>query len=271
MISGRTSLVVNGIDSKFANLEPFYYRIRNCDTNMNSNTPANKYQIQKIIQNTVRVPTSEYIMNKAALTTYVSPSKITYYVCWNQQSDRPVPSVQKATIPTGTNTSLNGKHTSHTSSRPGCQTPGGAGCDIKHNSYDRYLNRLKGKKVLRRGVVPSTFGSPVIPFNQAYPVYGGKQFKTAIINGCNCPYSNNPNADSIIYNNSSFDSINNVIFKYTVGTYVYAVQNPSVGDVKAQIIQVIGANQFIIQFEDGTISNVYSNQIKLYFPCTNCN
>jgi len=124
-------------------------------------------------------------MNKAALSVVPSSKE----VCWNQQSDRPVPSVQKATIPTGTFTSMNGRHTSHTSSRPGCQTPGGIGCDIKHNSYDRYLNRLKGKKVLKREIIPPAFALPYIPFNPAYPVYGSKLMKTSIVAGCVCPSS----------------------------------------------------------------------------------
>ena len=105
-------------------------------------------------------------------------------------SDRPVPSVQRVTVPTGTNNSLNRRHTSVTSSKPGSQTPGGKGCDIKHNSYDRYLNRLKGKGPLRRGVVPPTFGAP-IPFNPAFPIYGGKTVKTNIVTGCDCPIENN--------------------------------------------------------------------------------
>jgi len=163
----------------------YYYNCRNCDTNLTSNTPANRYQIQKRIQNTVRVPSSEYLMNKAALN--VVPRNIGNDVCWNQQSDRPVPSVQKATIPTGTFTSMNGRHTSYTSSRPGCQTPGGVGCDIKHNSYERYLNRKKGKNVLKRGIIPPTFALPYIPFNRAHPVYGSKLMKTSIVAGCVCP------------------------------------------------------------------------------------
>jgi hypothetical protein len=185
-----------------------YYKCRNCDTNLTANTPANRYQIQKLIQNTVRVPASEYVMNKASLNVVPNGKD----VCWNQQSDRSVPSIQKATIPTGMFNSMNGKHTSHTSSRPGCQTPGGVGCDIKHNSYDRYLNRLKGKKILKRGIIPPEFALPTIPFNRAYPVYGGKLVKTAIVSGykCACPskiddniiYQTNENA--IKYSMSSF-------------------------------------------------------------------
>jgi hypothetical protein len=189
-----------------------YYKCRNCDTNITANTPANRYQIQKLIQNTVRVPSSEYLMNKASLNV-VSTGK---EVCWNQQSDRPFPSVQKATIPTGMFTSMNGKHTSHTSSRPGCQTPGGVGCDIKHNSYDRYLNRLKGKKILKRGIIPPEFALPTIPFNRAYPVYGGKLVKTSIVAGCKCsPYG----VDETILYKTNENALQNAMSSFTPGAY----------------------------------------------------
>jgi len=128
----RTSIVYND-PSKIVGLPPYYYRLRSCDTNLTSNTPANQYQRLKLIQNTVRVPSSLYTMNLGSLSAYVKPTDATYGVCWNQMSDRPVPSVQKATVPSGYS-SLNTKGHSVTSSRPGCQTPGGVGCDIKHNS-----------------------------------------------------------------------------------------------------------------------------------------
>ena len=122
----KTALVFNPLN-KILGLPPFYYRLRDCDTNLTSNTPANQYQRLKLIQNTVRVYSSLYTSNLGPLNAYVKPTNATYGVCWNQMSDRPIPSVQKATIPTGSNTTLNRKHTSVTSSRPGCQTPGGIG------------------------------------------------------------------------------------------------------------------------------------------------
>lgn len=206
VIITKTSKVCNRY-SKMLGLVPFYYRSRNCDTNLNGNTSADQYQKQQIIQKTVRVPASLYLSNLGPLTAYRQPNSDPqtgqYGVCWNQMSDRPVPSVQRATVPTGTNCTLNRRGTSVTSSRPGCQTPGGKGCDIKHNSYDRYLNRLKGKGPLRRGVVPPNFGSSV-PFNNAYPVYGGKTVKTSIVTGCNCPIGNTEEQDMSIYDNSYY-------------------------------------------------------------------
>lgn len=184
----KTSIVFN-YPWKCVGLPPFYHRWRVCNTNLTGNTPADQYQKLKLIQNTVRVAASLYTANLGPLTAYTrpitDPSVGLYGVCWNQMSDRPVPSVQRASVPTGYNNSLNRRHSSVTSSKPGSQTPGGAGCDIKHNSYDRYLNRLKGKGPLRRGVIPRGFGAP-IPFNPAFPVYGGKTTKTNIVTGCNC-------------------------------------------------------------------------------------
>ena len=211
IITGKTSLVFN-CPSKLVGLPPQYYRCRDCDTNLNGNSPADQYQKLKLIQNTVRVQGSLYTSNLGPLNAYKKPvsdwQTLQYGVCWNQMSDRPVPSVQRATVPTGYNTSMNRRHTSVTSSKPGSQTPGGKGCDIKHNSYDRYLNRLKGKGPLRRGVIPKTFGAP-IPFNPAFPIYGGKTVKTNIVSGCDCPIgtpAQNLQQDISVYKNPLYYS-----------------------------------------------------------------
>lgn len=148
---------------------------RRCDTNLTSNTPAVKKQIQKIIQNVVRVPSSLYTMNLGALTAYRNP-----YVTWNRMSDRGQASVQKTYIPGGGG-QLGGNSTRSaiTRCRPGALSPGGVGCDIKHNSYDRYLNRLKGRGPLRQGI-PT-------PRHNNQPMTGGKVVNFGIIAGCHCP------------------------------------------------------------------------------------
>jgi len=228
IIVGKTSIVFNH-PNKEVGLPLYYYRYRVCDTNLNGNTPADQYQKLKLIQNTVRVQGSLYTANLGPLSAYkkpISDPNVGFYgVCWNQMSDRPVPSVQRASIPTGYNTSMNRRHTSVTSSKPGSQTPGGVGCDIKHNSYDRYLNRLKGKGPLRRGKIPATFGIP-IPFNPAFPIYGGKTVKTNIVSGCDCPIgtpSSYFNQDINIYNDPNYqpDTTPNY-YVYSVGSLVYA-------------------------------------------------
>ena len=268
-----TSIIFNN-SSKIVGLEPYYYRYRGCDTNLTTNSPANQYQRLKLIQNTVRVYSSLYTMNVAALTAYRKPSVITHGVCWNQMSDRPFPSVQKTVVPTGYFHSLNNRHYSVTSSRPGGQSPGGVGCDIKHNSYDRYLNRLKGKGPLRLGVVPQKYGEPYLPFNPAFPIYGGKTIKTNIVNGCNCPINASIEDISKLYVNSDYIPISEDRFKiyYSVGDNVYAIKEKTDYYSKAVVIAINSNNRQVydIQFEDGTIMTNISYVVLLkYYPC-NC-
>jgi hypothetical protein len=290
----KTSLVYNR-NSKLTGLVPFYYRVRSCDTNMTSNTPANQYQRQKIIQNTVRVSSSLYTTNLASLSAYARPTTATHGVCWNQMSDRPVPSVQKGQVPTGSFNSLNGRHHSVTSSKPGSQSPGGIGCDIKHNSYDRYLNRLKGKGPLKRGIIPQNIPGPVpgisinpafpgyyIPFNPAFPIYGGKTIKTGIVSGCDCCSLKNVDetveqkifecktADARIYNNPFYQPYPDTTYGFNKGDYVYAIENGTNFYVKAQVTHVDG-DVYTVLFADGTTEFKTLYELKIYYTCgTNC-
>ncbi len=264
----KTAIVYNE-PNKIVGLPAYYYRLRSCDTNLNGNTPADQYQKLKLIQNTVRVPSSLYSANLGPLTAYRKPTTATYNVCWNQMSDRPVPSVQRVTVPTGQNNSMNSRRHSVTSSKPGCQTPGGKGCDIKHNSYDRYLNRLKGKGPMRRGVVPPAFGAP-IPYNPAYPVYGGKTMKTSIIDDCDCPIDGNQvEQNERIYNDPLYQEVPQVPYGFNNGTYVYAMQSGNNFYTRAIVLSSSGDN-YTIQFDNGTIEHQNVYELKIYFPC-NCN
>lgn len=275
IITGKTSIVFNH-PSKEVGLPPYYYRCRNCDTNLNGNSPADQYQKLKLIQNTVRVQGSLYTANLGPLSAYKKPTAATYGVCWNQMSDRPVPSVQRATVPTGYNTSLNRRHTSVTSSKPGSQTPGGVGCDIKHNSYDRYLNRLKGKGPLRRGVIPPTFGAP-IPFNPAFPIYGGKTVKTNIVSGCDCPIGTpeqNFQQDISVYKNPLYypDPSNNY-YIYSIGSVVYAQPEGKtfVSEGTITSINSTTPTTYNVTFDDPTLiskTGGYTyNELTPYFNC----
>ena len=251
------------------NLNPFYYRVRNCDTNLTSNTPANQYQRQKIIQNTVRVASSLYTMNLGALNAYTQPTSATYNVCWNQMSDRPIPSIQKTYVPTK-GSIIGSSSTRHTVTgpRPGAQSPGGIGCDIKHNSYDRYLNRLKGKAPLRRGIIPPNFGDP-IPFNRAFPVYGGKTTKTSIVNNCNCPIESKTD-DSRIYSDPLYYPEPTITCEdmFKVGDYVYATEGTSPYYVRALIFEYDTNTQiYKVVFDDGIPEEKTCNELRVYFPC----
>ena len=92
---------------------------------------------QQRIRNLVRVPSSLYTMNTAATNVYQQSNVVpcnNRVTAWNQMSDRLAPAVQHAYVSFRSSKSL----------RPGALTPGGVGCDIKHNSYERRLLKLKG-------------------------------------------------------------------------------------------------------------------------------
>jgi hypothetical protein len=277
----RTALVTNNPFEPFQgdSKVPFFYRECNCDTNLTSNTPANQYQRQKIIQNTVRVPSSLYSMNLAALNAYQKPSSVysvinvagsNYIVSpgvnWNQMSDRKEPHLQPFATSSGSAYGGNSTKRSLTRLRPGSMSPGGAGVDIKHNSYDRYLNRLKGRTPVRRGVIPPTFGVPIIPFNLAAPVYGGKTVKMSIVSGCNCP--DGSNNDSVIYNNP-YTQPQSYNLGFSLGQTVYAKEGSNDYYSKAIIITVINDNDYIVRFDDNVEEEKTRDELRLYFPC-NC-
>ena len=130
----------------------------------------------KRIENTVRVPSSEYTMNKSALNVYTPPKSQFAYVNWNQMSDRAVPGVTKSIVPSHGNST----RTSLTRMRPGSTSAPGKGVDMKHGSYDRYLARLKGKSVLRTS--PNPNNAQVV--NNAKSIKWGIAYSESCINNC---------------------------------------------------------------------------------------
>ncbi len=107
------------------------------------------------IWNAVRVPASEFTMNKGAITINEKSrdKKIAAYPAgtWNQSSDRIYPHTTKNPVPTRGNS----VRSSITRQRPGSQSPGGKGVDIKHNSYARYLGRINGNNIRKGPYVAS--------------------------------------------------------------------------------------------------------------------
>jgi hypothetical protein len=237
---------------------------------LNSTDSAYQYQTQKIIQNTVRVPASLYTSDLGALSVYQRPSLRTG-VNWNQMSDRAVPHIQ-TNSGSSQGSFYHGSSTRHTQTRcrPGACTPGGAGVDIKHNSYYRYMDRLKAKKDIRRGVIPPTFGIP-FPFVPAFPIYGGKTVKTAIVSGCGCPtdYSRTLRDDALIYQAHFNPLMFDTSIVYSVGQFVYARLSNVTPVLKAQIIAIVGAVYTVKFVNDSSVANVSSLQLMPYFPC-NC-
>jgi hypothetical protein len=259
---------------------------RRCNQNLASNNPASQYQRQKLIQNTVRVYSSLYTMNLAGLAGYQRPLKIpqlveqngTPYVApanvyWNQMSDRARPANQRVKIASGSTYHTSSTRHTITRNRPGAMSPGGIGVDIKHNSYDRYLNKIKGKAPLRRGIIPPGYGE-YIPFNRAFPIYGGKTVKTAIINGCDCPdITDNSEQNKRIYasiSNVIQDSILSVKYQFNIGDFVWAKKFVSDDTLyKAEIINIINGN-YTVKFDDDITRELAYCELLIYFDC-NCN
>lgn len=255
---------------------------RGCNRNLASNNPASQYQRQKLIQNTVRVYASLYTMNLAGLAGYERPLRepqlveqagtpyiVPPNVYWNQMSDRARPSNQVAKVASGSTYHTSSTRHTITRNRPGAMSPGGIGVDIKHNSYDRYLNKLKGKAPLRRGVIPPNYGAP-IPYNRAYPIYGGKIVKTAIINGCDCP--DNSEQDKFIYadtSNALQDNILSITYEFHVGDNVWAKKFQSESVLYKGTIMEIDKGIYTVKFEDDTIREFVYSDLLIYFEC-NC-
>jgi len=258
---------------------------KGCNKNMASNDPATRYQIQKIIQNTVRVKSSLYTMNLAALNVYQKPKSVyslvdisgsNYVVSpgvnWNQMSDRREPHHQIVKSGSGSTYGASSTRRTITRLRPGALSPGGTGVDIKHNSYERYLNRLKGKGPVRRGVITPAFDAPYIPFNRALPVYGGKTIKTSIVSGCDCPIQDNSQSnDAILYTNSDIqNNIYDVIYTFNVGDNVWA-KKYVIDTVyhKGTIVNISDDQLYTVVFEDGTVINTIKCNLLIYYNC-NC-
>ena len=159
----------------------------------------------KRIIGTVRVPSSEYQMNKAS---GVSTQSILFnrlqpktgfgrndldLLQWNQSSDRAFPSrfnkMMKVNVPSHGNSTK----TSLTRHRPGAGAGGKQdGVDLKHNSYHRYLLKKKGLKPLRGAskaetIVKDSPSSPLTVFDKS--IQNNKWKKDSIIANMNfCLY-----------------------------------------------------------------------------------
>ena len=242
-----------------------------------SSSPAAQYQRLKQIQKTVRVAASQYTMNLASLSAHQAPkietqtiwNSGTPYVAgggtnWNQMSDRKIPHVQ--TVVTA-NANLGPSSTKHTITRmrPGAGSPGGIGVDIKHNCYERYLNRLKAGYLVR-GKIPDQ-----------YP-HETKNLKTAIVsNNSKCTKCDNSNNDALLYQVNCDPNPTNAILtthtvltiKYNVGDFVWAQKCRRLPKrEKAQIIDMTtDLEQYTVKFADCcTMIKPYAN-IQPYIKC----
>ena len=279
---------INGDTQLYFGPLQYFGRCQGCNSNLASNSPASQYQRQKIIQNQVRVQSSLYSMNLKALNAYQKPNTlpetillgglnylISPGVNWNQMSDRRMPHHQPNPSASGSNPGGNSVKRTITRLRPGALSPGGTGVDIKHNSYERYLNRIKGKAPLRRGVIPPNYGKEYIPFNPAYPIYGGKVIKTSLVNGCNCPEGDDgvigdkdkdkdKDKEQLLYMNMDKD-IYDITYNYSVNDRVTIIAKGLYFKNLGRIIKIIGT-RYLVEFTPNNSELFFYHEFVLNIP-----
>jgi len=112
----------------------------------NSSIPVSEIQIQKEIQNQIRVPSSEYTMNKSSLSIN-NENLNSNNKNWHNMSDRK---------------NKHGKINQINSSiKPN------SGIDVKHNSYARHLGKIKSQNLKTensRSVIIPLFGNKTKKF-----------------------------------------------------------------------------------------------------------
>lgn len=139
------------------------------------NTIDNSFIIQKIIQHQTGVASSTYNNN-------LVPFQVTrgqeYYIKQGRPGFAKVSSdrLQSSNSLLNKNIRIIHRNTSslqgsRTALRPGSLAPGGIGVDIKHNSYDRHLAKLKAKNIRPR----ESTHNPV-------PIQGNKMNNISIFN-----------------------------------------------------------------------------------------
>lgn len=171
---GGSYYTENNCDCNGESKIPLVVQCRSCNKNLDNACELlpESYKIanQKRIWKASRVDQSQYIDSISSLNVYTPPTLL-IGVNWNQMSDRAVPGIVKRNVPTRGNSTKS----SITRERPGSQSAPGAGVDVKHGSYHRYLERLKGKGPSRTEKIPASV-----------PLYGNKTRCYGISNDNTC-------------------------------------------------------------------------------------
>lgn len=123
-----------------------------CNGGCINNTSLYKLGIERQILNQTSMSGSQFIQDYASKTVskniLQNKEAISYSSSWGSknnlrgQSDRALPSKNPTYI--NVPTRGNSTKTSITSNKPGGMDSGGAGVDVKHGSYHRYLAKKKG-------------------------------------------------------------------------------------------------------------------------------
>ena len=155
---------------------------------------------EKRIQNQVSVHESQLIDVRSAITIaqdYLDlslndplsglsrPSSMSWSTKYNlrNQSDRRIPhGMLFNNVPTRGNS----VRSTITSNRPGGMSPGGNGVDVKHNSYARYLGKLKGKTMSLGSTNGIAINTPQKTSYGVANITNNKSQRFTLVNTKNC-------------------------------------------------------------------------------------
>ena len=121
--------------------------------------------------NVARIPASEFSMNLAAFNVYRG-SRVNGQT-WNQSSDR---AVEHGNSESGSSTEIAHEEVLQDYVQVQCDLVGKV--DIKHNSYARYLNRIKGGAMAQGPYVGNRVGAGAVVNNKV-------QKQNSVNCGCN--------------------------------------------------------------------------------------
>ena len=203
---------------------------------------------QKQILNQVRVPSSLYMMNLAALT--IANRTTTKN---NQASDRENPSKQVIYL------SSNGNSTRSTllGMKPGASSVGGKGVDIKHNSYARYLGRKKAQFIRTENT-----NSPTPLFGNKTKAYGILSQSENCCGGgcitftatCNVFLDGGLNFSTFGNDNQELKASNKNLTYFVTGNFL-------TGKVQVTEFNVINDTQIIVILQGVTVDLGFGGQI----------
>ncbi|MHA2082374.1 MAG: hypothetical protein ACXABD_01335 [Candidatus Thorarchaeota archaeon] len=242
-------------------------------------------QRQKVIQKVVRVDSSQYSMNKAAMSVYQRKPRTAFglrfgsmYNYPSTMSDRREPHVVTATQAVYRHTSS--KHGSKTALRPGALSANGVGVDVKHGSYERYLLRKKGisLKAGNGAYENRDKRSPTYEEIVENPslTTGGKNVKFSIISGggdCECEpncvaFTNDDPAQAGEVNTFNVavcdDTWDDVGGNYTAGHHSVIIQNNNARNGYFAVVNDTRYGLIMYKFENSSdretfLNNIHSN------------
>jgi hypothetical protein len=158
-----------------------------CGGDISSN--INLETIERRIQNQTGVPQSQYSDVLASVTVaenYLqNPASLSNHsTVWGTKFNLRNRSDQR--LPLGSSTTNvptrgNSLKTTTTANRPGASAPPGLGVDVKHDSYARYLGKLKGRTM--------AIGKTAFPIHpNPHAVVNNKSWRFTLVNttDCNC-------------------------------------------------------------------------------------